>query len=280
MKSQLLLKDRIQDSLNVIRPRLETIPSVAIILGSGLGRFADSIADPVIISTTDVPHYPRSTVPGHAGRWVVGDLEGLAVVALQGRVHYYEGYSLQEVTYPVHLLASLGVKTLILTTACGGLNPEFRAGDLMLITDHINFGFGNPLIGRPEDQLGPRFPDMSRPYDPELIRLAEQVGQEKGIPLRKGVFCWVTGPAYETAAEVRMLRKLGGDAVSMSTVPEVIVAVQRHLRVLGISMITNPATGMAHAGLDHQHVIKMAEKAGETLGMLLRGILAKMNRLP
>jgi len=198
------------------------------------------------------------------------------VLAIQGRVHYYEGYSLAEVTYPIHLLANLGIKILILTTACGTLNPDFRPGDLMLMTDQINFGFNNPLIGRPEDQLGPRFPDMSRPFDKDLIELAEKVGMRLNMRFKKGVFCWMTGPAYETAAEVRMLRKLGGDAVSMSTAPEVIVARQRHLRVLGISLITNLSTGLSDAKLTHQEVTDVAQQAGAQLGILLREFLKSL----
>ena len=266
-------------SLDFIESRISEIPQVAVILGSGLGRFAESIDKAMIISSAEIPHYPKSTVPGHSGRWVIGQVSGVQTLAVQGRVHYYEGYSLQEVTFPIHLMASLGVKTLIMTTACGGLTPQFRIGDLMLITDHINLGFGNPLIGKPENQLGPRFPDMSYPYDNELLRIAESVGREMNLPFRKGVFCWLTGPSYETAAEVKMLQKFGADAVSMSTVPEVIVARQRHLRVLGISMITNLATGLAKASLSHKDVIKTAKNAGERLGFLLRKIIFQIKSL-
>jgi purine-nucleoside phosphorylase len=273
----LLLKEKISDSIKFLLPRISQSPKVAIVLGSGLGKFAESLASPAVIPTAEIPHYPASTVPGHQGRWVIGTIENVPVLAIQGRVHFYEGYSLEQVTYPIHLLASLGVSTLILTTACGGLNPEFSPGDLMLIRDHINFAFGNPLIGKPDNQLGPRFPDMSQPYDPHLMSLAEQAAKELKIPLRKGVFCWVTGPAYETAAEVRMLRKFGGDAVSMSTVPEVIVAQQRHLQVLGIALITNLATGIARSKLTHREVTEMANKAGERMGLLLKALLIKLD---
>ncbi len=252
-------------------------PQVAIILGSGLGQFADKVEKTMSIPTVDIPYYPKSTVPGHQGRWVLGEIGGVPTLIIQGRVHFYEGYSLEEVAYPIHLLASLGATQLILTTACGGLNPTFLPGDLMLITDHINFAFNNPLIGRAENQLGPRFPDMSQAYDKELLQLAEQAGNDLKIRLRRGVFCWVTGPAYETAAEVRMLRTLGGDAVSMSTVPEVIVARQRHLRVLGIAVITNLATGMAKKELSHAEVTDTAKKAGLGLQKLLREIILRLN---
>ncbi len=271
------LKIRVKESLAYLLPQIPDMPEIAVVLGSGLGGFADNLQEPVIINTADIPHYPCSTVPGHQGRWVIGQLEGVPVLAVQGRVHYYEGYSLKEVTYPIHVLASMGIKILILTTACGGLNPGFEPGDLMLITDQVNFGFGNPLIGRPENQLGPRFPDMSQAFDPELIALAEEIGTRLNMPFRKGVFCWMTGPAYETAAEIRMLRTLGVDAVSMSTAPEVIVARQRHLRVLGISLITNLSTGLSSEKLTHKEVTEMATRAGEKLKILLKEIIKRIN---
>ncbi len=275
-EKNMLLKEKVKQSLEFLRPRIGETPRVAVVLGSGLGGFADAVENPRVIATEDIPHYPVSTVPGHKGRWVVGEVEGVRTLCLQGRVHYYEGYSLQAVTYYVHLLAGLGVDTLILTTACGGLNPEFRPGDLMLMTDQMNLAFNNPLIGKPEDQLGPRFPDMSQPFDAELLELAERVGVENGTPFRKGVFCWMTGPNYETAAEVRMLRTLGVDAVSMSTAPEVIVARQRRMRVLGVSLITNPATGLADAPLSHAEVTDIASRAGQRLTMLLKKIIGNL----
>ena len=275
-----LLKEKIGEALAVLQPRLREKPRVAIILGSGLGRFSDLIPDATQIDTAEIPHYPHSTVPGHAGRWFVGRLGRLPVVAVQGRVHFYEGYTLAQVTFPVHLLASLGVETLIVTTASGGLNPGFAAGDLMLITDQLNFTFSNPLVGRPEDQLGPRFPDMMHCYDQGLLAIARDAASGLGLQLREGVFCWVTGPAYETAAEVRMLHLLGGDAVSMSTAPEVIVARQRHLRVLGISLITNPGTGLSPAKLTHEEVTATANQAGERMGQLLLEVARRLEQEP
>lgn len=269
------LQEKIREALAFIKPQFEETPRVAIVLGSGLGRFSETIAGARIIPTAEIPHYPRSTVPGHAGRWFIGRIGAVPVIAVQGRVHYYEGYSLQQVTFPVHLLASLGVETLILTTASGGLNPSFRPGDLMVIRDQLNFTFDNPLIGKPDDQLGPRFPDMLHCYDPQLVELALQTGADLGMKLQSGVFCWVTGPAYETAAEVRMLRLLGGDAVSMSTAPEVIAARQRHLRVLGISLITNLGTGLSAGKLTHEEVTATADLAGERLGRLLQEIIKR-----
>ena len=273
-----LLKEKIKESIDFLNPILPCKPDIAIVLGSGLGNFAGFMNLPTIINTTDIPHYPQSTVPGHQGRWFVGGIDNVKTLVVQGRVHYYEGYSLQQVTYPVHLMASLGIKVLILTTACGSLNPDFNPGDLMLITNHINFGFGNPLIGNPENQLGPRFPSMSQAYDQKLLTIAKRTGMEMETPFQKGVYCWVTGPNYETAAEVKMLRKLGGDAVSMSTVPEVIVARQRHLRVLGISLITNQSTGLAKSKLTHKEVTEMAHQAGAKLATLLKSILKKIDK--
>jgi purine-nucleoside phosphorylase len=267
------LKEKIEQSLAVIRPLMTTAPRVALVLGSGLGDVADSVQNAAMISTRDIPHYPVSTVPGHSGRWIMGDIAGVPALCIQGRVHFYEGYSLAQVTYYIHLLAALGIKNLILTTACGGLNPDYQPGDLMLITDLINFAFKNPLIGRPEEQLGPRFPEMSMPFDPDFLAIAEGIGIAHHRPFRKGVFCWVTGPNYETAAEVRALRLLGGDAVSMSTAPEVIVARQRRLRVLGISLITNPATGLSGAALRHADVTQAAGVAGRKLQTLLAEII-------
>lgn len=272
----LLLKNKVKESISFLKTRIAKSPQIAIVLGSGLGGFVNELRDAVGIPTNEIPHYPVSTVPGHVGRWVIGEINGVTVLGIQGRVHYYEGYSLQEVTYYVHLLKALGVEKLILTTACGGLNPQFIAGDLMLITDQINFALKNPLVGKPENLLGSRFADMSKPFDADMIRIADNVGGELGFPFRKGVFCWVSGPNYETAAEVRALRTLGADAVSMSTAPEVIVANQRHLKVLGISLITNLATGLSTTPLTHEEVTEMASKAGERLALLLREIIARV----
>ena len=270
----MLLKEKVKQSLNEIISRIRDIPKVGVVLGSGMGDFARHIQHPVVIPASDIPHYPISTVPGHEGRLLFGQLENVPVVCVQGRVHYYEGYSLQHVTYYVHVLASLGVDTLFLTTASGGLNPSFEPGNLMLMTDQLNFTLTNPLIGPPDDQLGPRFPDMSQPFDPGLQQRARAAADKVGLNLREGVFCWVTGPNYETAAEVRALQKLGGDAVSMSTAPEVIVARQRHLKVLGLSLITNMSTGISKVELTHQDVTRMAGQAGSNLQNLMREMIA------
>ncbi|MBN1465965.1 purine-nucleoside phosphorylase [candidate division KSB1 bacterium] len=272
----MMLKDKVRKSLAYLQGKLDRSPQIAIVLGSGLGGLAEEVADAIIIPVTAIPFYPMSTVPGHQGRWVIGDISGVPVLCIQGRVHCYEGYSLQEVTYYVHLLKALGVDKLVITTACGSLNPEYQPGDLMLITDQINFAFKNPLIGKPTELLGPRFPDMSEAFDVEMIRVAEQVGLDQGHAFKKGVFCWVTGPNYETAAEVRALQKLGGDAVSMSTAPEVIVARQRHMKVLGISLITNLGTGLSALPLAHAEVTLVAQRAGARLAALLKEIIPKL----
>jgi len=273
------LKLQVNDSRVYVQSKLNGLaPHIAVVLGSGLGTFADAIENPLVLNVNEIPHYPRSTVPGHHGRWFVGEINRLPVIGVQGRVHYYEGYSLSQVTYPVHLLASLGVKILILTTACGGLNPAFKAGELMIITDQINFTFHNPLVAKPENLLGPRFPDMIHCYDPELIRIARAAGRKLDLPLQSGVFCWMAGPAYETAAEVKMLHALGGDAVSMSTAPEVITARQRHVRVLGIALITNPGTGITLRKVTHQEVTDTANRAGKNLSRLLVQIIGDLGK--
>ncbi|MGQ9561341.1 MAG: purine-nucleoside phosphorylase [Candidatus Oleimicrobiaceae bacterium] len=267
------LPDKLAESVAALCRAGVGEPEVAVILGSGLGSFADTLADATALATSSLPHYPRSTVPGHAGRWVYGRLGDVRVLAVQGRVHYYEGYAIQQVGYPVHLLAHLGTKALVVTTASGGVNPTLSPGDLMLIVDHINLGFANPLIGPPEEQMGPRFPDMSEPYDRRFLEIARQVGMDLGIPLRQGVFCWLPGPTYETAAEVNMLRRIGVDAASMSTVPEVIVARQRGMRVLGISCITNLATGLSDQPLSHAEVTAVADRMRGRLNEFLRGVI-------
>ena len=254
------LEKQLCEAVAYIQESFPALPSVAIILGSGLGPFADKLENPTMIETVQIPHYPVSTVSGHKGRWVLGELNGKSILAVQGRVHFYEGYAMQEVVYPIHLLAELGVKTLIVTNAAGGVNLSYRPGDLMLITDHINLMGDNPLIGPNNDRLGPRFPDMSEPYDIELQKIAEQAGLDLKIRLQQGVSAALKGPCYETAAEIRMLRTIGADAVTMSTIPEVITANHRGMKVMGISCISNMGTGISGEKLDHDEVTKTAEK--------------------
>lgn len=238
-------------------------PEIGLILGSGLGILADEIENAIAIPYSEIPDFPTSTVQGHAGQLVIGQLSGKTVVAMQGRFHFYEGYSMETVTFPVRVMKLLGVEKLIVTNAAGGVNESFSPGDLMLITDHINF-MGNPLIGRNDERFGPRFPDMSTAYDRAFQELARKVAAEQNISIQEGVYFGLTGPTYETPAEVRMVRTLGGDAVGMSTVPEVIVANHCSMRVLGISCITNMAAGILDQPLDHGEVIETTEKVKNT----------------
>ena len=262
MKRQqaLPIEQKLAESLEYIKENLPITHPIAVILGSGLGGFADVLDAPISIDTTTIPHYPVSTVEGHRGRWVLGKLHRTQILVLQGRIHHYEGYTMQQVVYPIHLLADLGVKSLILTNAAGGINLHFAPGDLMLITDHVNLMGDNPLIGPYNPRFGARFPDMSRPYSPEFIKIAEQAALDLKIKTQKGVLFALKGPSYETAAEIRMLRTLGADAITMSTIPEVIAAVQRDLNVLGISCISNMATGLGTQKLNHKEVTRTTAK--------------------
>lgn len=276
------LKAQLRESLGFIQSKTQKHPKTGIILGSGLGPFADTLQDRTVIETATIPHYPKSTVEGHAGRLVFGKIGDREVLALQGRVHAYEGYPLQQVTYSVHVMAELGIEKLIVTNAAGGINPNFAPGDLMLIIDHINLMFDSPLFGCNDDELGPRFPDMSEPYSRPLIELAEQVAADLGIRMQKGVLVALKGPTYESAAEIRMMRRLGADAGTMSTVPEVITAVYRGLQVLGISCITNLATGMTDKPLSHDEVTEVAELVKDKFSKLIKEIISKieMGRRP
>jgi len=231
--------ERIEEAAAVVRERFATQPDVAIILGTGLGRLGAEIKTSVAIDYGDIPFFPLSTVESHAGRLLCGTLAGKTVIAMQGRFHRYEGYSLQQVTFPVRVLRALGAKTLVVSNACGGMHPLWSPGDLMLIADHINLLGSNPLVGPNDDRVGPRFPDMSEAYDAGLRALARGVALERGITLREGVYVAVTGPNLETRAEYRMLRAIGADVVGMSTVPEVITAVHMGMKVLGVSIITD-----------------------------------------
>lgn len=249
---------------------------MALILGSGLGELANEIEDAVMVPYEEIPHFPRSTVPGHQGRLVFGILEGRPLVAMQGRVHYYEGYAMQDVVFPIRVFQQLGIRTLIVTNAAGGVNESYRPGDLMLIRDQINFTLTNPLIGENENQWGVRFPDTSRLYDEKLRAIARESGDMLKIPLKEGVYFFNTGPAYETPAEVRMARKLGADAVGMSTVPEGIAAAHAGIAVLGISLITNMAAGILPQPLSHTEVVETAERVKPQFTALLRAIIERI----
>ncbi|MDR5683526.1 MAG: purine-nucleoside phosphorylase [Armatimonadota bacterium] len=270
------MRRRMEEAAAAVRKRVPFDPEVGIVLGSGLGALADAIELAGAVSYDEIPHFPRSTVEGHAGRLVLGTLEGKRVGAMQGRIHFYEGYAIQDVVFPIRVLFALGCRTLLVSNAAGGLNREWKAGDLMIISDHINFQGTNPLIGPNDESLGPRFPDMSRPYDPELVALAERCAVDERIAIRKGVYVAVTGPSYETAAELRMLRGLGADAVGMSTVPEVIAARHLGMRVLGITAITDMATGEVVVPVTHEEVLAVARELEPRFVRLVRRILREM----
>lgn len=251
-------------------------PEIGLILGSGLGDLADRLADASAIPYGQIPHFPVSTVEGHAGKLVVGKLNGRVVAAMQGRFHYYEGYSMQEVVFPVRVMRALGISTLIATNACGGMNPAFKPGDLMIIKDHLNLTGANPLIGPNEPALGPRFPDMSRAYTPELVALAQATASKLGIAIQSGVYAGISGPAYMTPAELSMLRLLGGDALGMSTVPEVIAAAHMGMRTLGISCVTDMAIGEQLEPLTHEQVIEVANRTKPLFEKLVMEIVGRL----
>ncbi|MBF8983020.1 purine-nucleoside phosphorylase [Lutibacter sp. B2] len=253
-------KEKIRQASDYIKVKIDTCPSVGLILGSGLGILADEIQNPVYINYNEIPNFPTSTVAGHKGRLVIGELEGIKVVAMQGRFHYYEGYSMQQVTFPVRVLKEIGIELLMVTNAAGGANEKYTPGDLMIIKDQINWSFDNPLIGSNDEDLGPRFPDMSEAYNKEYREIIKQVASEEGIEVKEGTYMMFTGPTYETPAEVKMARLLGADAVGMSTVPEVIVANHAGIKVVGISCITNMAAGILDQPLHHQEVIETANR--------------------
>ena len=269
-------KERVQEAAVAVRERFDRAADVAIILGTGLGRLAQEIVAEATIDYGDVPHFPLSTVESHAGRLLCGTLGGKTVVAMQGRFHRYEGYSLQQVTFPVRVLRALGARTLIVSNACGGMHPLWEPGDLMLIADHINLLGDNPLVGPNDDRLGTRFPDMSAAYDDGLRVLARKVALERQIPLREGVYVAVAGPNLETRAEYRFLRAIGADVVGMSTVPEVIVAVHAGMRVLGLSIITDSCLPDALAPATVEEIIAVANAAEPKLSELVRGVLEGM----
>jgi len=267
-----------QNAVSLIQSRTDRVPQAGLVLGSGLGGLADTIEDRVVIPYDDIPGWPKSTVHGHHGNLVIGQLEGKTVVAQQGRAHFYEGYSMQQVTFPIRVMRQLGANTLILTNAAGGLNANFNVGELMLINDHINLvGMvgNNPLMGPNDDSIGPRFPGMSRTYDRELRQLARQVADENGIHLNEGVYIGLSGPNFETPAEVRMLRTLGADAAGMSTVHEVLVARHAGMRVMACSGITNVAIDQIDTEMDanHEEVLEAGKVIVPRLTAILKGVL-------
>jgi purine-nucleoside phosphorylase len=268
--------DRVKQAADAVRSRARDLPSVAVVLGSGLGDFAASLTESVAMPYTDLPYWPASAVVGHEGRLVVGRTGGRLIAALSGRCHRYEGHDLRTVTFAVRALGLLGVRTLILTNAAGGVNTGFSSGALMVIDDHINLMGDNPLIGVNDERFGPRFPDMSEVYAGRLRAMADEAGAAAGVRLAHGVYAALTGPSYETPAEIRYLRKIGADAVGMSTVPEAIAARHMGLDVLGISCITNMAAGVLPQPLDHNEVMETARRIRGQFIALLEGIVGQL----
>ncbi len=267
------LRKRIEKAAEFIQKRVDFAPEIAIILGTGLGALAEKIEEREVLDYSHIPSFPVSTAPGHEGQLVMGTIADKRVTAMKGRFHYYEGYTLDQITFPVRVMKHLGAKILIVSNVAGGMNQQFARGDLVLITDHINFTGLNPLIGPNDDTLGPRFPDMSQPYDRKLIELTEEVAGEEKLKIHRGVYIGVTGPNLETAAEYRFFRLVGADMVGMSTVPEVIVALHSGLRVLGISCITDMCLPDALEPADFKEIIKAAEEAEPKLtGLILKTI--------
>ena len=270
------LSTKIKVAADYILEKSNYKPELALILGSGLGAIADTIEDAEYYNYSEIPGFPVSTVEGHAGRLVIGKLEGKVVVAMQGRFHYYEGYNMQEVTFPVRVMKLIGCEKLIVTNAAGAVNANYTPGDLMIITDHINFSGANPLIGRNLNEFGTRFPDMSDAYDKALRVEVKKIASSLGMELREGVYAMFSGPTYETPAEIRMARTFGADAVGMSTVPEVIIAKHSGLQVVGISCMTNMAAGILDQPLNHEEVMETSEKVRANFIKLMQNIIKNL----
>ncbi len=267
---------KVNECVEYLKGRIDFCPDVAVVLGSGLGYFAEEIEKVAEVSYHEIPGFPQSTVTGHAGRFVFGYVGDVKVVIMQGRVHYYEGYPMCDVVLPIRVMHGLGAKKLVLSNAAGGVNAGFSVGDLMLITDHISSFVPSPLIGKNHDELGPRFPDMSDVYDAELQAVAREVAKEQGVGLQEGVYVQLSGPNYETPAEIRMVQLLGADAVGMSTVCEAMVANHMGMQICGISCITNMASGLSEQQLDHKEVQETADRVSESYRKLIGGIIQKM----
>jgi purine-nucleoside phosphorylase len=270
------LRKQVEEATAAVQAQCDLTPRVGIVLGTGLSALADCIENAATISYEDIPHFPHATVDHYPGEMVLGTLAGQPVAAMSGRFHYYEGYSMQQVTFPIRVAKAMGIETLVVSNAAGGMNPQFSAGDLMVITDHINLMGDNPLIGPNDDDLGPRFPDMSEPYTRTLIELAEGIALERGLRLQRGVYLAVPGPCLETAAEYRFMRAAGADAVGMSTVPEVIVAVHAGLRVLGFSAITDECLPDALEPVDIEKIIATANRVEPILTNLVVACIERM----
>ena len=268
--------EKINAAVKAIKAKAPTAPKVGVILGSGLGSLADQVQNSIVIPYTDIPHFHGTSVEGHAGRMILGDFHGVPTVFLQGRFHYYEGYPMEEVVFPTRVVCALGIETLLLTNAAGGVNTRFKPADLMIIDDHINLMGDNPLKGPHLAELGPRFPDMSEAYYAEGREILREVAKELQIPIHAGVYAGLLGPTYETPAEIRMLRTLGADAIGMSTVPETIAANHLGVRVAGVSCITNLAAGMSSQKLTHEEVIENSRIGAHNLKRLLERTIPKL----
>ena len=265
--------EKVKESAQFIQGRTSLRPTTGIILGSGLGSLVDIMEERAVIPYTEIPNFPRSHVAGHAGNLVIGRIGQEIITAMQGRFHYYEGFTMKEVTYPIYVMKLLGIENLIVTNACGGINRDFEPGDLMILTDYINMLGNNSLIGENDERFGVRFPDMSEAYAKELIRKAEKTAEKLGISCKKGVYAIFSGPCYETAAEIRAYERLGADAIGMSTVPETIAANYLGMKVLGIACITNMATGIAKTKHSHEEVMRIAGESSEKLCSWVRQLL-------
>lgn len=272
----MLMVKEIKDAVEFIQSKYNARPDVGIILGSGLGSFTKEIENVFEIGYAKIPHFPVSTVDGHSGKLIFGKISGKDVVAMAGRFHYYEGYTTREVVFPIRVLKYLGIKTLLLSNAAGGTNTTYQVGDLMIIRDHISMLTLNPLLGRNEEDFGPRFPDMSEPYKKFLIEKVKEIAREKNVDVKEGVYVGVTGPSFETRSEYKMLHMLGGDAVGMSTVQEVIAAVHMGLPVFGISVITDIGIRKENNVITHQEVLKAAAEAGPKLSLLFKELIARL----
>jgi purine-nucleoside phosphorylase len=272
------LYERAEHATRIIRTRVSIEPRIAVVLGSGLGGFADDFEEAVSIPYEEIPGFKQSTAQGHAGRLVVGKVDTVPLLAMQGRVHYYEGYTLEEVTFPIRTFKLLGIKTVLLTNAAGGINVQLQQGALMVLSDHLNLMGTNPLRGPNDERFGLRFPDMSTVYSPELQELVVEEARAIGVEVRRGIYGALSGPSYETPAEILMLRNLGADAVGMSTVPEAIVARHMGLEVLGISCITNMAAGLSDEPIDHEEVMATGDRVRGTFTELLRRVVGAISR--
>ena len=271
------LYERAEHAARIIRARITLQPRIGVVLGSGLGAFADDFDEAITIPYQEIPGFGRSTAVGHAGELVIGKIDQVPLLAMKGRLHHYEGYSFEDVTFPLRTLKLLGLKTIILTNASGGVNVQFNPGTLMVITDHLNLMGDNPLIGPNDDRFGPRFPDMSAVYSPALQEIVMEEAREMGVEVRRGVYAALTGPSYETPAEIHLMRNCGADAVGMSTVPEAIVARHMDMEVLGISCITNLAAGVTDEPISHEDVMATGNRVSATFTQLLRRVVGRLN---